>query len=397
MEEDQESKVYTKIVSEPSREDFEVTCKVLEYLWNHPEENQNHTMIKKIRYFANEWIDPEWRTKRKKALAEERLEKDRLALDQAGIRSGRQKKKELQEAWNNLVHQNEIEVGRILFHPEDDSTSLPIFGLESMARDGELPNVPDITGKNEIPKNTETPENLEKINRKEELEKGEEIENKIVSENNSTEDRGIRIETHFPCYVCKKEVSLVHHFYDQMCLTCGDFNYQKRYQVADLTDKVALVTGGRIKIGYEVCLKLLRCGASVITTTRFPKDAVQRYSREQDFSKWKDKIHIYGLDLRLLGHVEEFVQHVLNSYSRLDILINNAAQTIRRPPIFYKHLLEGEKKNLCPQYRDMYLEFKKEGSNLLKFDASSLELEREERRIIPQMDHVLSSHLSPAG
>jgi hypothetical protein len=36
-----------------------------------------------------------------------------------------------------------------------------------------------------------------------------------------------------------------------MCSACGDFNFVKRNNSADLKGKVALVTGGRIKIGIS--------------------------------------------------------------------------------------------------------------------------------------------------
>lgn len=149
------------------------------------------------------------------------------------------------------------------------------------------------------------------------------------------------------CYICKKNcVANVrrHEFYPWMCLKCGDVNFKKRTQMANLTGKVALVTGGRIKIGFEIVLKLLRCGASVIITTRFPNDARNRYAVQNDFSVWSNRLHIYGLDLRFIPQVETFCNYVLAHFPRLDILIQNAAQTIRRPTVYYKTLIEGEKR-----------------------------------------------------
>lgn len=48
-----------------------------------------------------------------------------------------------------------------------------------------------------------------------------------------------------------------------ICLRCRQINSNKRDQSADLQGKIALVTGGRTKIGYHTALKLLRCGATV--------------------------------------------------------------------------------------------------------------------------------------
>jgi len=146
------------------------------------------------------------------------------------------------------------------------------------------------------------------------------------------------------CYVCRAKFTEVHDFYDSMCKSCGDLNYLKRYQKADLTGQVALITGSRLKIGYQATLLLLRAGATVVATTRFPVDSALRYSREPEFKEWGDRLHIYGLDLRHTPSVDIFATYIEKSFERLDILINNAAQTVRRPSGFYKHLMENERK-----------------------------------------------------
>ena len=148
------------------------------------------------------------------------------------------------------------------------------------------------------------------------------------------------------CYVCRAKFTKVHHFYDTMCPTCADLNYSKRFQTADLTGQVALITGSRLKIGYQTTLMLLRSGATVIATTRFPVDSAIRYAKEKDYPEWKDRLRIYGLDLRHTPSVEIFCRYIESKYQRLDILINNAAQTVRRPSGFYAHLMENESKSL---------------------------------------------------
>jgi NAD(P)-dependent dehydrogenase (short-subunit alcohol dehydrogenase family) len=148
------------------------------------------------------------------------------------------------------------------------------------------------------------------------------------------------------CYVCRAKFTKVHHFYDTMCPTCADINYSKRFQTADLTGQVALITGSRLKIGYQSTLMLLRAGAMVIATTRFPVDSALRFSKEKDYPLWKDRLRIYGLDLRHTPSVEIFCRYIEQKYERLDILINNAAQTVRRPSGFYTHLMENEMKSL---------------------------------------------------
>ena len=144
------------------------------------------------------------------------------------------------------------------------------------------------------------------------------------------------------CYVCKQLYVQVHPFYDQLCPACGDLNFRKRTETADLTGRVALLTGGRVKIGYQAGIKLLRAGAQLIVTTRFPRDSAARYAAEADFEDWRDRLEIYGLDLRHTPSVEAFCHHIATTRDRLDFIVNNACQTVRRPPDFYRHMLERE-------------------------------------------------------
>jgi NAD(P)-dependent dehydrogenase (short-subunit alcohol dehydrogenase family) len=150
------------------------------------------------------------------------------------------------------------------------------------------------------------------------------------------------LETPRKCYVCKTEFTRLHHFYDTMCTDCGDFNYAKRFQTADVNGQVAVITGSRLKIGYHITLMLLRGGATVIATTRFPVDSALRFSKEADFEEWGHRLKIHGLDLRHIPSVEIFCNFIEQQYGRLDILINNAAQTVRRPSGFYTHLMANE-------------------------------------------------------
>jgi NAD(P)-dependent dehydrogenase (short-subunit alcohol dehydrogenase family) len=150
------------------------------------------------------------------------------------------------------------------------------------------------------------------------------------------------------CYVCKASYTRLHHFYDQLCPPCAALNYDKRFQSRRLDGEVALVTGGRVKIGYHVALGLLRAGATVVVTTRFPRDAAARFAREADFAGFRERLQIHGLDLRHLPSVERFTEALLAELPRLDHLINNAAQTVRRPPAFYRHLLAAEEAALPP-------------------------------------------------
>ena len=148
------------------------------------------------------------------------------------------------------------------------------------------------------------------------------------------------------CYICKDPFQQVHFFYDLLCPACAEFNWKKRHQTADLTGRVAVITGARVKIGYQAAIMLLRAGAQVIALTRFPKDAVARYAKEADFETWGSRLHVYGIDLRHTPSVEAFAAHMNKTYNRLDFILNNACQTVRRPPNFYQHLMDGETQSI---------------------------------------------------
>jgi NAD(P)-dependent dehydrogenase (short-subunit alcohol dehydrogenase family) len=144
------------------------------------------------------------------------------------------------------------------------------------------------------------------------------------------------------CYVCKQPYTDLHHFYDQLCPPCAALNFAKRTELADLRGRVALLSGGRVKIGYQAGLKLLRSGAHLIVTTRFPRDAATRYAAEPDFGDWGGRLEIFGLDLRHTPSVEAFCRELLATRARLDVIVNNACQTVRRPPAFYEHMMAAE-------------------------------------------------------
>ncbi len=144
------------------------------------------------------------------------------------------------------------------------------------------------------------------------------------------------------CYVCKQQYAELHHFYDQLCPPCAALNFTKRTELADLHGRVAVLTGGRVKIGYQAGLKLLRCGARLIVTTRFPRDAAARYASEPDFEAWGDRLEVFGLDLRHTPSVEAFCREMNATRARLDVIVNNACQTVRRPPAFYEHMMAAE-------------------------------------------------------
>ena len=143
------------------------------------------------------------------------------------------------------------------------------------------------------------------------------------------------------CYICKSDYTLVDAFYHWLCPTCAAFSHSKRDQRTDLTGKRALLTGGRAKIGMYIALRLLRDGAHTTITTRFPKDAVRRFTALEDSGDWIHRFKVVGIDLRDPTQVISLADDVSAS-GPLDILINNACQTVRRTPGSYAPLPEGE-------------------------------------------------------
>jgi NAD(P)-dependent dehydrogenase (short-subunit alcohol dehydrogenase family) len=143
------------------------------------------------------------------------------------------------------------------------------------------------------------------------------------------------------CYVCKVPYTRVDAFYHQLCPGCAAFNHERRVARTDLTGRTALLTGGRAKIGMYIALRLLRDGAHTTITTRFPRDAARRFAGMPDSAQWLDRLRIVGIDLRNPAAVVTLADSV-SARGPLDILINNAAQTVRRSPEAYALLAAAE-------------------------------------------------------
>ncbi len=143
------------------------------------------------------------------------------------------------------------------------------------------------------------------------------------------------------CYICKNDYTLVDAFYHWLCPSCASMSHAKRDQGTDLTGRRALLTGGRAKIGMYIALRLLRDGAHTTITTRFPRDAVRRFSALPDSADWLHRLKVVGIDLRDPTQVMSLADEVAAA-GPLDILINNAAQTVRRSPGAYSQLVELE-------------------------------------------------------
>jgi NAD(P)-dependent dehydrogenase (short-subunit alcohol dehydrogenase family) len=208
-----------------------------------------------------------------------------------------------------------------------DRAILDGTGIRAMRR---LPVFPSLGAVPQLP----GPETIDKI--------GEEPDADDWAAAEARRDEPLRVNEARNCYVCKADFHELHPFYDAMCERCAALNWEKRNQTADLRGRVALVTGARVKIGAQIALKLLRAGAETIIITRFPVDAARRLAAEPDAADLCARAHVYGCDLRHTPSVEALCSSLVGSLTRLDVLINNACQTVRRPSGFYRHLMEAE-------------------------------------------------------
>lgn len=150
-----------------------------------------------------------------------------------------------------------------------------------------------------------------------------------------------RLQRARACYQCKQRYVDVDAFYHQLCPACAALNRSRRDARTDLTGRRALLTGGRAKIGMHIALRLLRDGADLTVTTRFPADAVRRFTSMPDSAEWLHRLRVVGIDLRDPAQVIALADEVA-SRGHLDILVNNAAQTVRRSPGAYGQLVAAE-------------------------------------------------------
>lgn len=163
------------------------------------------------------------------------------------------------------------------------------------------------------------------------------------AEEPSERDAFAPLQTPRNCYSCNQVYDQMHFFYHRLCPTCATQSYRYRHITTDLSQRKVILTGGRVKIGYATTLKLLRSQAHVTITTRFPAIALQQLQQEKDYGTWKTNLEIYGLDLRNLSAVSDFIEYYHRKHQSLDILINNAAQTIQYPGQYYAPLIAQEK------------------------------------------------------
>jgi NAD(P)-dependent dehydrogenase (short-subunit alcohol dehydrogenase family) len=150
------------------------------------------------------------------------------------------------------------------------------------------------------------------------------------------------------CYVCKRKFRELHGFYHQLCPACAEDNLRRRELSTDLSGRRVLLTGGRVKIGFALARMMLRDGAELVVTTRFPKDTARRFAAAPDSAEWLHRLRIAAVDLRDPRQVLGLCARLRDEAEPFDIVVNNAAQTVRRPLSSYAALIAGERTEALP-------------------------------------------------
>jgi len=164
------------------------------------------------------------------------------------------------------------------------------------------------------------------------------------NEQRDSEHYYTHVEVPKKCYSCNTPYHNVHSFYHRLCPDCASTNLEQRWRTVDLKGRNVILTGGRVKVGYATALKLLRAGANLTVTTRFPGLALENFENEEDYETWSQNLLVYGLDLRMIKDVEQFTSFYSERFGALDILINNAAQTIKYTDEHYAPIVSREQK-----------------------------------------------------
>ena len=170
------------------------------------------------------------------------------------------------------------------------------------------------------------------------------------------------------CLMCRQK----NIDYYGLCPECSAYNSMMRQQTCDLTGKTAVVTGGRIKIGYAVCLRLLRSGASVIAVTRYPKTALKNYRREPDYDEFKQRLFIIGFDLLRADMIGVLISNIETiSHGKIDILVNNAAQTVKKSNEYYLALQAHERELLSEGENCLLIPLNEQDNSIMPFGVLS--------------------------
>lgn len=92
--------------------------------------------------------------------------------------------------------------------------------------------------------------------------------------------------------------------------------------------KTILITGSSSGIGAQAALQLARAGATLLLVARREEELRQV---QRDIATVGGRAFIYPCDLTNAADLEACVTRILDDHPRIDVLVNNAARSIRRP------------------------------------------------------------------
>jgi NAD(P)-dependent dehydrogenase (short-subunit alcohol dehydrogenase family) len=117
---------------------------------------------------------------------------------------------------------------------------------------------------------------------------------------------------------------------------CGEFNISPSQLPLppnlNLARMIALVTGARVNLGFHTALRLLRCGACVIASTRYPYDAQKRCLKEKDWEEWNDRLRIIGADFRTAKDVFQLVKETETILRECSYIVYKTSGSALAPP-----------------------------------------------------------------
>lgn len=96
----------------------------------------------------------------------------------------------------------------------------------------------------------------------------------------------------------------------------------------DLTNRVAVVVGATSGIGKAIALALAEAGADVVPTGR-RKEMVESVARQIEAAGRRS--HVVTTDVTQTRSVDALAREVIDSFGKVDILVNAAGITVRRP------------------------------------------------------------------
>lgn len=89
-----------------------------------------------------------------------------------------------------------------------------------------------------------------------------------------------------------------------------------------MKDKVAIVTGGSSGMGKYMAKKFVEAGAKVVITGR----NIERLEEtKKEIEVTPDSVHIVQMDVREIEHVKYMVDQTVQTFGKIDFLVNNAA------------------------------------------------------------------------